>query len=266
MIKEFLSQFPYILPAIEILYLAGIFFLAVRIIMDTRNTSKTLAYLLLIVFLPIIGIVIYFVFGVNYRKNKFYTFKIERNEEIYNRIKKYIKETHYETLGIRKKELEDFITTVNFLYHGGHSPLTRKNKVEVLINGEEKFQKVFEVLENAQHHIHLEYYIYENDDIGNRLADLLVRKSREGVIIRFLYDDMGSGKIGKKLLARLREAGVEVSPVNKITFRVLANRVNYRDHRKIIIVDGTKVFTGGINVSDKYINPNPTQYWRDMYS
>lgn len=265
MIKEFLSQFPYILPAIEILYLAGIFFLAVRIIMDTRNTSKTLAYLLLIVFLPIIGIVIYFVFGVNYRKNKFYTFKIERNEEIYNRIKKYIKETHYETLGIRKKELEDFITTVNFLYHGGHSPLTRKNKVEVLINGEEKFQKVFEVLENAQHHIHLEYYIYENDDIGNRLADLLVRKSREGVIIRFLYDDMGSGKIGKKLLARLREAGVEVSPVNKITFRVLANRVNYRDHRKIIIVDGTKVFTGGINVSDKYINPNPTQYWRDMH-
>lgn len=265
MIKEFLSQFPYILPAIEILYLAGIFYLAGRIIMDTKNTSKTLAYLMLIVFLPVVGIIIYFVFGVNYRKNKFYTFKIERNEEIYNRIQKYIKETHYETLKNRSDELDNFITTINFLYHAGRSPLTQNNQVEVLVNGEEKFTKVFEVIQGARHHIHLEYYIYDNDDIGNKLADLLIKKSLEGVIIRFLYDDMGSGKIGKKLLKRLKEAGVETSPVNKITFRVLANRVNYRDHRKIIIIDGTEVFTGGINVSDKYINPNPKQYWRDMH-
>lgn len=265
MIKEFLSQFPYVLPVIEILYLGGIFFLAGRIIMDTRNTSKTLAYLMLIVFLPIIGIVIYFVFGVNYRKNKFYTFKIERNEEIYNRIQKYIKDTHYEALRDRGNELDNFITTSNFLYHAGHSPLTQKNRVEVLVNGEEKFSKVFEVLQSAKHHIHLEYYIYDNDDIGNKLADLLIQKSSEGVIVRFLYDDMGSGKIGKILLKRLRDAGVETSPVNRITFRVLANRVNYRDHRKIIIVDGIEVFTGGINVSDKYINPNPKQYWRDMH-
>lgn len=133
------------------------------------------------------------------------------------------------------------------------------------MNGEEKFSKVFEVIQKAKHHIHLEYYIYENDDVGNKLADLLVLKAKEGVVVRFLYDDMGSGKIGKKLLNRLKEAGVEVSPVNKITFRIFANRVNYRDHRKIIIVDGKEVFTGGINVSDKYINPNFKQYWRDIH-
>ncbi|MDH6254103.1 cardiolipin synthase [Chryseobacterium sp. H1D6B] len=265
MTKEFLSQYPYILSGIEILYLTGVFFLAVKIIMDTKNTSKTLAYLILIIFLPIIGIIIYFVFGVNYRKNKFYTFKIEQNEEIYSALQKYIKETHFKTLESRKDELENFITTVNFLYHAGHSPLTQENDVEVLINGEEKFKKVFEVIKRARHHIHLEYYIYENDEIGNQLADLLIQKARDGVVIRFLYDDMGSGKIGKKLLNRLRESGVETSPVNKITFKIFANRVNYRDHRKIIIVDGAEVFTGGINVSDKYINPNPKQYWRDIH-
>ncbi|MNU13586.1 putative cardiolipin synthase YwiE [compost metagenome] len=265
MIKEFLDQFPYILVGIEVLYFAGVFFLAAKIIIDTKTTSKTLAYLMLIVFLPFVGIIIYFVFGVNYRKNKFYTFKIEGNEEVFQKILKFVKETHYTTLNSRKDELDHFITTINFLYHSGYSPLTQENEVEVLVNGEEKFSKVFEVIRKAKHHIHLEYYIYENDDIGNKLADLLVLKAKDGVVVRFLYDDMGSGKIGKKLLNRLKEAGVEVSPVNKITFRVFANRVNYRDHRKIIIVDGKEVFTGGINVSDKYINPNSKQYWRDIH-
>ncbi|MEG1284069.1 MAG: phospholipase D-like domain-containing protein, partial [Lactococcus sp.] len=232
---------------------------------DTKTTSKTLAYLMLIVFLPFVGIIIYFVFGVNYRKNKFYTFKIEGNDEVFRRGLQYVKETHYATLNSRKEELDKFITTINFLYHSGFSPLTQENEVEVLVNGEEKFAKVFEVIKKAKHHIHLEYYIYENDDIGNKLADLLVLKAKNGVVVRFLYDDMGSGKIGKKLLNRLKEAGVETSPVNKITFRVFANRVNYRDHRKIIIVDGKEVFTGGINVSDKYINPNSKQYWRDIH-
>lgn len=88
-IKEFLNQFPYILVGIEVLYFAGIFFLAAKIIIDTKTTSKTLAYLMLIVFLPFVGIIIYFVFGVNYRKNKFYTFKIEGNEEVFQKILKF---------------------------------------------------------------------------------------------------------------------------------------------------------------------------------
>ncbi|MCT2406472.1 cardiolipin synthase [Chryseobacterium antibioticum] len=265
MLKEFFGQFPYALFGLEVLYLVGIIFLAGKIIMDTRNASKTLAYLMLIIFFPVVGVIIYFVFGVNYRKNKFYTFKIERNEQVYKVVSSYIRETHHKTLESHKKQMEQFSTTVNFLYNAGHSPVSEGNYAEILINGEGKFDKVFEVLEKAVHHIHLEYYIYDNDRIGNRLADLLIKKAGEGVKVRFLYDDMGSGKIGGNLLKRLRDAGVEVSPVNKIKFRILANRVNYRDHRKIIIVDGAEVFTGGINVSDKYINPNSKQYWRDVH-
>ena len=151
------------------------------------------------------------------------------------------------------------------MFNAVHSPLSQGNEVELLINGEEKFPKVFESIKKAQHHIHLEYYIYANEEVGNQLADLLIQKSLEGVEVRFLYDDLGSNKIGKKLLNRLKEAGVQVSPVNKIKFKILANRVNYRDHRKIIIVDGREVFTGGINVSDRYINPNNFQYWRDTH-
>ncbi|WBV61096.1 cardiolipin synthase [Chryseobacterium camelliae] len=265
MIKEFLDQSPYILLVLEVIYFTAVILLAVKIIMDTKTTSKTLAYLLLILFIPLVGIVIYFVFGVNYRKNKFYNFKFEINEKIYRDIQNYIEKTHLESLDKSKDQLREYSTTVNFLYNAAHSPLSSKNEVEILVNGEEKFAKVFECIRKAKHHIHLEYYIYENDGIGNQLAELLILKAKEGLTVRFLYDAMGSGQIGKKLIKKLQDAGVQVSPVNKITFRLLANRANYRDHRKIIIIDAKEVFTGGINVSDKYINPNPQQYWRDIH-
>ncbi len=264
--KELLGDYyPYIILGLESVYFIAVILLAAKIIMDTKTASKTLAYLLLIIFLPVIGIVIYFVFGVNFKKNKFYTFKIEKNETIYNQIKKYIEETHRKVLSDKFSLLEKYQSTTDFLFNAVHSPLSQGNEVELLINGEEKFPKVFESIKKAQHHIHLEYYIYANEEVGNQLADLLIQKSLEGVEVRFLYDDLGSNKIGKKLLNRLKEAGVQVSPVNKIKFKILANRVNYRDHRKIIIVDGREVFTGGINVSDRYINPNNFQYWRDTH-
>lgn len=264
--KEFfIAYYPQIILGVEILYFIGVILLSAKIIIDTKTTSKTLAYLLLIIFLPVVGIIIYFVFGVNFRKNTFFNYKIERNEEIYSKIKKYIEETHRKVLAERSHEVTKYENTSDFLFHSVHSPLTQGNEVQLLINGEEKFPKVFEAIKAAKHHIHLEYYIYANDDIGNRLADALIEKSREGIEVRFMYDDLGSNKIGKELLSRLREAGVEVTPVNKIKFKLLANRVNYRDHRKIIIIDGREVFTGGINVSDKYINPNQFQYWRDTH-
>ncbi len=263
--KEFFENYPYVLLILEALYLGFTILLGGKIIMDTKTTSKTLAYLMLIIFLPIVGIIIYFVFGVNYRKNKFYKFKIEHNEKIYQEIRKFIQTEHQSSLEKTSVNEHRFLKTIDFLYHGFYSPLTHSNYAEVLINGEEKFPKVLEVLKNAKHHIHLEYYIYDNDRIGNEIAEILMQKAQEGVQVRLLYDDLGSSKLTKKFRENLTKAGVEVTPVNKITFRVFANRINYRDHRKIIIVDGLHVFTGGINVSDKYINPNPKIYWRDTH-
>ena len=114
------------------------------------------------------------------------------------KVQQYIEETHHKTLNGHQEELQNFLLTVNFLYNAGNAPISHGNHTEVLINGEAKFEKVFEVLEKATHHIHLEYYIYDNDEVGNRLADLLMKKARQGVKIRFLYDDLGSGKLGRK--------------------------------------------------------------------
>ena len=147
-----------------------------------------------------------------------------------------------------------------------HSPLSRHNSIKLLLNGEEKFPELMEALENAKHHIHMEYYIYEYDEIGNKIIELLIRKAKEGVQVRFIYDDFGSPTIKKKTEKTLRDAGAEIHPFHKVHFYLLANRINYRNHRKIVVIDGQTGFVGGINVSDRYINKKKGQlYWRDTH-
>jgi cardiolipin synthase len=148
------------------------------------------------------------------------------------------------------------------------SPLTPGNTARLLINGEEKFPAVMEALEEAKDHIHMEYYIYENDKIGQSIEEILIRKAKQGVSVKFIYDDFGSRGIRKNIAIRLRNAGVDVYPFYKIPFLRKVNHINYRNHRKIIVIDGKKAFVGGINVSDKYINEPTTAnklFWRDTH-
>jgi cardiolipin synthase len=260
------AYLPYITVVLEILYFIAIGLVAVKIIMDTKTTAKTLAYLMLIIFLPIIGVLIYFIFGVNYRKNKFYTFKIQHNENVFQSMQEYISQVNQQVIQSHGDKLFQYETLINFLFNAIHSPVMGGNEVEVLQNGENKLKKVVEVLGRAKHHIHVEYYIFDMDETGFAIADILIRKAKEGVKVRFLYDALGSSGIRKDFIRRMEAAGVEISPVNRIRFRLLANRINYRDHRKIIIVDGYEAFTGGINISDRYINNGKHKtYWRDTH-
>ena len=146
------------------------------------------------------------------------------------------------------------------------SPLTRHNRIKLLLNGEEKFPELMKAMAGAKHHIHLEYYIFEQDDTGKTIIELLITKAKEGVQVRFIYDDFGSPAIKNKIEKRLKDAGVEIYPFHKVHFYLLANRINYRNHRKIVVIDGQTGFVGGINVSDKYINNKKQKlYWRDTH-
>ena len=149
-----------------------------------------------------------------------------------------------------------------------NSPLSGNNDVKLLLNGENKFPEVLEALRDAKHHIHIEYYIFENDTIGNEVKNILLQKAAEGVKVRFIYDDFGSRSIRHTLVPELVAGGVEALPFYKIFFVALSNRTNYRNHRKIIVIDGCTGFVGGINVSDRYINKagndNPV-FWRDTH-
>jgi cardiolipin synthase len=252
----------------DIVYVIVLVLVCLRIIFETRSSSKTLAYLLLAIFFPIGGMLFYFVFGVNYHKRIIYTKKLVQDEA---QLKELNKRTISLTARNLKKnaiEIGDGQSLVSLLMNDSLSPLTSGNAVKLLINGEGKFPEVIDALENAKHHIHLEYYIYDDDVIGNLIKDLLIRKAKEGIAVRFIYDDFGSSSIRKKLVKELREGGVEAYPFNRVRLLFFANRINYRNHRKIIIVDGDFGFVGGINIADRYIN-NPEDsgklYWRDTH-
>ena len=223
---------------------------------------------MLTVFLPVIGIVIYFCIGTNYRKRKLYSKKITKDERLQVSMRKQIYLESERTWSTVPEEVLKYQKLAKLLLNDGVSYLTGNNKVEILLNGEHKFPEVLKSLRAAKHHIHIEYYIYEDDEIGNEIKQVLIEKAKEGVEVRLIYDDFGSRSIRNKVVPELQEAGVQAFPFYKVLFIALANRLNYRNHRKIIVIDGCIGFTGGINVSDRYINSSgrPDQvYWRDTH-
>ena len=254
--------------SLEIVNVILVILVCLRIIYDTRSTTKTLAYLLVVIFIPVFGVIFYFSFGINYRKRKIYSKKLIQDDVLRKKFQHDIIEYSRHTLDEKNPMIEPYKELATMLMKDSMSSVTGNNSVKLLVNGEQKFPAVIEALEKAKNHIHIEYYIYEDEAIGRKIEEVLVRKAKEGIKIRFIYDDFGSRSIRKKMKARLQAAGIDVFPFYKIKIIFLANRLNYRDHRKIIVIDGCVGFVGGINVSDRYINQpgNGNElFWRDTH-
>jgi cardiolipin synthase len=239
-----------------------------RIIYDTEDTGKALAFLLVITFVPIIGILIYLLFGINHRKRKIFENKCINNKSFFkklnpdseNKAAKIIEDQPIEFVH-GKKMMELLINEIG-------SPVSDDNQVKILINGESKFPELIIDLENARDHIHIEYYIFEDDNIGRTIEEILIKKALEGVEVRVIYDDFGSRSIRKKMIPRLKEAGVTTNPFYEIKYMLFANRINYRNHRKITVIDGHTAYVGGINIGDEYINRKSNKkkkFWRDSH-
>ncbi|MDH1882694.1 cardiolipin synthase [Empedobacter sp. GD03797] len=239
----------------------------VTILIENRNPTKTIAWILVIVFLPFIGIILYFFFGQKFKKDQFFS-RIDKNHQ------KIINEKWTEMDQFVQDDLDKVNTRIGslsqvyrYLNNARVAYPATNNKVKLLTNGEEKFPLFLEALREAKDHIHLEYYIFDEDHIGNEIIDILIEKAKNGVEVRVTADDFGSPKLNKHQ-SRFDGTGVEFQTFLPVRFSSLANS-NYRNHRKILIVDGKKAFVGGINISDKYINqngvisPNNKVYWRD---
>ena len=248
-----------------VVYIAAVLFTVGRILLDTQSSSKTLAYIMLVLIAPVVGMAIYFSFGVNYRHRRLDARRQLILEELGGNFSESIPYTSKNLLHKEQSSLDYFTELSNFIYNLGNEGLTR-NFTKLLVNGEEKFPEVMAALEKAEQFIHIEYYTWENDKNGNALKDLLIKKAAEGVEVRVLYDDFGSRTIRKNVVRDMKANGIEVFPVIKVNLVLLANRLNHRDHRKIVIIDGHTGFVGGINYSDRYDNRVDTGlYWRDTH-
>jgi cardiolipin synthase A/B len=247
-------------------YILLLVFVCFKILYDVHSTVKTFAYLIITVGIPVIGMLVYFAVGANYRKNKLYSKKIITDDKILADIKEKMIHVSEDSWNRGEHEVKTHEKLARLLLND-NSPLTANNEVRLLLNGETKFPAVIKALKDAKHHIHMEYYIFEDDEIGKEIKTILIQKAKEGLQIRFIYDDLGSRSIRKEFIRELRQAGIEVYPFYKILFVAFSNRTNYRNHRKIIVIDGCTGFVGGINVSDRYINGSDEKklFWRDTH-
>lgn len=239
---------------------------AILIVLEKRSPYKTAAWILVLILIPIFGIFFYLFFGQEYRKRKLYSRKRVKSLGRLRRLSlKQLRQFEQKNLVLNEKTVEKE-TIIRLLLNNSDSLLTTDNKIDIYNTGSETFDAIFEEIKKARHHIHLEYYIFLNDKIGNRVKNLLIEKSREGVEVRVIIDDVGSWSLKKDFLNELRSAGVKIHSFMEVRFPRLTSKANYRNHRKILVIDGKVGFTGGVNIADRYLEGLAgIGQWRDAH-
>lgn len=241
----------------QILYIVTALGTMIIIISENRNPLKTISWVLMLLFLPFVGLIIYYFFGEDNRKKRLIS-------------KKMYKKLTRKSL-INKEQSDNFtppqeyIGLINLLNKLNAGHLFNGTKLTFYSDGKDKFKDLFIELKKAKKHIHIQYYIFMDDKIGHELRDILIEKAKEGVEVRFLYDDVGSWKAHRSFFKEMKSNGIEVQPFLKVAFKLLTSRVNYRNHRKIVVIDGTIGFFGGMNVADRYLNGINGGIWRDSH-
>jgi cardiolipin synthase A/B len=254
----------YVSISLIIGYYAIVLLAIFKMLLENKNPLKTHSYLLVMVLIPVVGLLIYVLFGQDYRRHKMFSRKAALDQVRINAyVEEQLKLASLEELVI-DNSINEKSNIIKLLLSNNRSFLTKNNKVSLLINGENKFAELIKCLKAAKNHIHIEYYIFDNDLIGNEIANILTERAKAGVKVRFVYDDVGSSHLSRSFKPRFDDAGVECYPFMPVYIPKLS-RANYRDHRKIVVIDGTTGFVGGINVADRYINKNDKITWRDTH-
>lgn len=240
--------------------------LAVLIVFFQRRDPKAVwTWLLALYFLPIIGFVFYLLICQDYRKQKM--FRIKDVEDSLNRMRT----RQEEELIQRKTHIQDLVfqeyaDLALYNLEANGAVYTRGNDIKVFTDGVEKFEDLKAEIKKAEQYIHMEYYIIQNDSLFGEISQLLMEKAREGVEVRVLYDAMGCRMMPPWVIRRLKQAGVEVAVFFPAILRWFQVRVNYRNHRKIVVIDGRVGYVGGFNIGEEYISKSKKfGYWRDTH-
>lgn len=238
-----------------IVYYIIVVLAVVHVVMDNRQPAKTMAWTLVIWFVPIVGIVFYLFFGVNTRKERMVS---QRSlDELSKRsMLGFVEQQDLQLPDEYKPVIELFINQSLSLPFKG-------SEVEVYTDGYQFFPALLSAIAGAKNHIHLDMYIFEDDALGYLIADMLIDKAREGVEVRVIYDNVGCWSVKNEFFERMREEGIEVVTFLPVRFPSFTSKVNYRNHRKLIVIDGVTGFMGGMNIALRYVKGTNGQPWRD---
>lgn len=240
--------------------------IAIDVLLDNRDPSSTVAWIMVLFLLPGVGIFLYLYIGRNHRKKK--TFIKKRGED-YNILNRLLNQqvTFTDYGEFFKNNFQDTKgKIIPLLLKNTRAPITVNNNVKVLQNGEDTFSEMLKDIENAKKHIHIEYYIIKDSEIGKEFQQLLIKKAQEGLEVRVIYDAVGSWQLSKSFLKPMEDAGVEIHVFLPVKLPFFGSRLNYRNHRKIIVIDGIIGFVGGLNIGDEYLGENEKMgFWRDTH-
>jgi len=232
------------------------FLISMTIIFKNREKpEKSIGWLLIFMLVPFLGLILYFLVGRNWQSKNL-------KERLSPEMIDFVKTSLDEYVG-PYKEMAKMVTM------GNGSPIFLYNNITVYKDGVEKFEALLTDLESAKHHIHMEYYIVKSDEIGRKIFDVLIRKSLQGVKVRFIMDKIGGRTFDKEYLRKVRESGIEL-----VTYsahfasigKLIDTSINYRNHRKIVIIDGKIGYLGGNNIGDEYLGKSKFGYWRDSHA
>ncbi len=226
-----------------------------HVLMDNRQPAKTMAWALVIYFVPVAGIVLYLFFGIDTRKERL----ISRRslDQISRRSMLSFVEQQDLHVPERHRQTVDLFVNQNF------SLPFKDNTVDIYTDGYSFFPALLRAIRDAVSHIHIDIYIFADDALGRLVSDALIAKARQGVEIRIIYDDVGCWNVSRDFFERMREEGIEVCPFLPVRFPSFTSKVNYRNHRKMIVIDGKVGFIGGMNIATRYVSGSDGRPWRD---
>ncbi|OZI10424.1 cardiolipin synthase [Bacillaceae bacterium SAS-127] len=248
------------------LLLLNIALSSVVIFLERKDASATWAWLMVLFFIPILGFILYLIFGQNLSRQRLFDWDDKKKIGIDATIKKQMEDIHLGQFDFRNPHTAENEDLVSMFLRNNDAILTEDNDLTIYTDGREKFNALLNDMRQATDHIHLQYYILRLDNLGSEIIKLLTEKAKQGVEVRILYDEMGSRGVRKKHFKELMEAGGLVEVFFPSRLPLINLRLNYRNHRKLVIIDGKFGYVGGFNVGDEYLGLDPKfGYWRDTH-
>lgn len=247
------------IPAtISFIYYLIVIGIIIVILSENRNPIRSIAWCVALLALPVLGVIFYLFFG--------------RSMKGRHMLSRHNKRKLLHNFNTRSESFDQLPITdgnrsiIKLAFSLTHTPLTINNDLQIFTSGKEKFDSLIQDLNKAKKLIYIQYYIFSDDCLGHSISDILIRKAREGVIVKVLYDHVGSFSSRKKFFRKMKENGVETHPFFRVTFPQLANRINWRNHRKLVIIDNTIGYIGGMNIADRYLlGQKDGSQWRDTH-
>jgi cardiolipin synthase len=241
----------------KLVYALVISFTIAMVVLDNRHPVRTLAWVLVLFYLPFVGLMFYFFFGRSTRHQRLISYKTFAS--LYKRPReKYLAQEALSPTASASPVMNFFRKVSNALPFEG-------NDVRAFTTGYDMLHSLLTDISRAHHHIHLEFYIFEDDAVGRLVRDALLDKVRQGVEVRLLYDDVGSWHVPNRFFDEMKRAGMEVEAFLKVRFPQFTGKVNYRNHRKLTIIDGRVGYIGGMNIALRYMKGVPWGVWRDTH-